>query len=414
MTLRSLILSSGSTLGDAARACEVNPTLFDRIDAGRQPLPLRLGKALAALLGTETATVLAEAYAWTASEHPLFLRPVPGIPGIDFLSAPAYSLPAPLPTIRPDLPALFAFVSDAGAGETAVSRRGRHDGASLVSLAAAGLLRPRSALWKGGLLWTVGTLFSAAPPAARALFAFDPGPPLTLVLAGAVDLDEPIGRLVADPLGFGPWICQRNAMVVSRLDESTGATDMNADVSPALPNDLWAEGGKLYAALSSGDVARIDPALSVVEASVGTVTSGAKALGGSGDGTLYVIGRLGELRTIDLGSFVLSAPLVVTGAVINEPESLYVDATHVYVSDRTNPASDARVVRIDRQTLVATGRNYPVAAAGFPAGRLAFDGLYLWMPDEGGPLRKLLPSTLETLLEVPDSTGCSVVAALLA
>jgi hypothetical protein len=414
VTLRSLILSLGSTLGDAARATEVDPALFDRIDAGRQPLPLRLAQGLASFLGTETATVLAEVYAWTASTHPMFFRPVPGIPGVDFLSAPTYTPPAAIPRIVPDLPAVFAFVSDTGAGDTDVSRRGRHDGTSLSSVAATGLLRPRATLWRGGLLWTVGTLFSGAPPALRALFAFDPGPPVTLAFAGSFDLDEPRGRLVEDPLGFGPWICQRNGSVVSRLDEFTGAPDTNVDVSPALPEDLWGEGGKLFVALTDGSVARIDPGLAAIEASVGGVASGAKALGGAGDGTLYVVGRLGELRTIDLGTYVLSAPLVLTGAAINEPESLYVDATHVYVSDRTNPASDARVVRIDRQTLVATARTYPVAAAGFPAGRLAFDGLYLWMPDEGGPLRKLLPSTLETLLEVPGTTGCSAVAALLA
>lgn len=405
MTLRSLILSAGSTPGDAGRVCGVDPRLFDRIDAGRQPLPLRAARSLAALLGVTPAEVLSEAHTWVDSNHPMFFRPVPGIPGIDFENSPPYRAPVEIPRVRPDYPLIFPLRTYGEIPVTTFRRIGRHDGVTSLTASTDAMFRPRRVVQKDGLCWTVGT-----SSLSRCLCAFDPLTP-SVAFIGSFDLLDPRG-LVHEEVAGRLWTCQSDGAAVSRLDEDTGIPDLNVDVSPAFPADLLAEGGLVYAALNTGEVVRIDPVAGVVMATLSGVANGARALGSAGDGTIYVVGRLGELRAIDADSFEMSDPLVLTGAAINEPESLYVDATHIYVSDRTNPASDARLVRVDRQTLVSTARTYPVAAAGFPAGALAFDGLYLWMPDEGGPLRKILPSTLETLLEVPDSTGCSAVFVL--
>lgn len=83
MSLRSLIVSRGASYGDAARACGVDMALFDRIDAGLQPLPRIVAVRLAGLLGVSVADAIVEAPRFTNDASPAALRPVPPRLGLD-------------------------------------------------------------------------------------------------------------------------------------------------------------------------------------------------------------------------------------------------------------------------------------------------------------------------------------------
>ncbi len=71
MSLAGLCLSKGLTLAQAGAALGVDSVLFERVDQGRQGLPMPLVRELAAFLGEQVGTVAYEARVVIPDSNPL-------------------------------------------------------------------------------------------------------------------------------------------------------------------------------------------------------------------------------------------------------------------------------------------------------------------------------------------------------
>lgn len=412
MSLRSLILELGSTLGDAGRACGVDPVLFERIDQGRQPLPRVVARSLAAHLGIQEAEAIVEAPSWVDGSSPALLRPAPPLPGIDFVPSPRLVAPGLVRPPAPDLPAIFSLTTDWEAGEATVARIGRHAGERRGSVVVPEVMYPPRAVAAEGVVWAFGGEAGVLPPSKRVVFGVRAGTIPELVAKGADELGA-LGGIAFDRATSTLWVARTGASTLSRISRTTAEIDLETPAPPGDPNDVAAAGGRLFAPLSSGEIGVYDAETGVEIDFVISLPAPGVAIAASPDeAMLYVVTGPPwlELFALDPLSLVLT-PLPLVGASMNDPRALLVSETRVWVSDRTSPASDARVVRVDRQTGAALARAYPTNASGEPAGQIAFDGLYVWMPDlGGGPTRKLHPETLETLLEAETGEACTAIA----
>ncbi len=406
MSLRSLIESAGSTLGDAARACAVPIALFDRIDAGLQPLPRVVAERLAALLGTNAATVLVEVPSWIDRSDPILLRPVPGVPGRDFLGHSLLVPPAPPVLPRTDETQIFVLSDDFLDAEIVASRVGRDGGEIYASVEAAAIQSPRRAVSFAGRVWAAGGVqnFVPAIPILRVVAAFEP-PAMTLDANGGTDLGAPAG-LVAEPISGTLWAGRIGPKLVSAINAATAEPDADVSVGPASPVDLAATGGRVYVLTDAEELLELDPSIpAIVDTATFPGGAGAsKCCCSSGDGIVFVANGppTPGVRAVDAATMTVSS-VAVSGPLPDDPRAMAASADRIWISD--SDSGDLRLVGIDRASGQSVERTFPGLP---PGGAPVFDGLYVWIP--AGLALKIHPLTLEILLEVPGTENAAAIA----
>lgn len=80
MSMAEFFARLGTTGQAVAAAVGVDALLFERVDHGRQPLPLFVAEAIAPVVGAQVGEVIYAAGQWTTSEDEIAARPLPPDP----------------------------------------------------------------------------------------------------------------------------------------------------------------------------------------------------------------------------------------------------------------------------------------------------------------------------------------------
>lgn len=106
MSLKTLFQEWGTTYSSVAVSCDVSPKLFERVDEGRQPLPLSVAGRIAVVLSVELWVVVQAARSTTPQSGSRFNNPVPAR-SIKYL----YELQPPPPELAETSPVTAALAS---------------------------------------------------------------------------------------------------------------------------------------------------------------------------------------------------------------------------------------------------------------------------------------------------------------
>lgn len=81
MSLKAFIEAAGSSFEEVATKLDIRIELFERVEQGRQPLPVDVAAEVAVVTGTNVNELLASAFLNTEATGPQARRPLPPLLG---------------------------------------------------------------------------------------------------------------------------------------------------------------------------------------------------------------------------------------------------------------------------------------------------------------------------------------------
>lgn len=399
MTLASLFASKGARKEDVAAAAGVDPRLFDRVDAGLQPLQRRVAVPIAGFLAVPVSTVLAECPVWTEDESEAGRRPVPVDPGlyggtVDF--APMAALASQPVVPAPAQPSGWAVYNRA-LNDSVLVRFHRDSGLLLDAVPLTGILtgaRSVLDLAAGG-----GKVFAVASAGNGAAYRVDRQS--RAVEARSVTSYAGASAIEHEPVSGTLWVADTAAERLRRLRQadmepaaSLTLTDSGTDYDPL---DLASLDGFLYALAVDGAssfVWKVDPSTdSIVGQSVAIANGLAIATSTAeqtGAAFVWVVTSTGVRRL---------NPSTLTGgfapvAGLENPSAVLFFGSRLWVSQRTVVGDDPKWSAIELAGFTVThSETYPASPV-TGLGRMATDGVFVWAPHAGS---LLAPDGLERL-----------------
>lgn len=355
-SLAHLFATTGSGLTGAQVAAllpfDVDPELFARVDAGRQPLPADVVEAVAHALGVDIGTVEGMAKLVTPLRGPFHRRPLPPDPvlGDAFLLPALAMLQQPMQR-PPSVPAREIWVAGAGLGPShgaggavAIARTGATVALDFGSTAfASGTEGPLA--FDGTMVWAFGSAnggggFSMAQLATSPPSVAAEGTPDHPFAAYDAAFEPATGSVWASPGSTGTQIVKVASDFSVSSTVTLSATSIAYGTQSYEARGMTAVGGKLYVCgvyspgggnPPDGRLFEVDPG----SATVVSISAGANL--GNASGVAYDPGS---------AKFFVASDLVVS------------------------PAAVAEVYTLDRATLTAASLGV-IGPAGWPG----FSGL---------------------------------------
>ncbi len=265
MSLAALFASRGTTAGAVAVAPPVDPTLFSRVDAQRQPLPADVAEGLARVLKVDLGTVQSAAGLVTPLRGPRLRVPVPpsALDG-DVFSVPPQVRTAEPPTPDPQIKSVSIWALGSTEPDPDVSgylvvldrTSGRTSLRELGTLTST----PTALAFDGELVWVI---------AAEKIVAYSAST-LTQALTRSEGYVAPT-RAVFEPNSETLWVADRGSEMLLQVDRTTGAIVNSVELilhETHAPHDVIAHGGLLYVTAvyaadtedENGRIFEIDPA----------------------------------------------------------------------------------------------------------------------------------------------------------
>lgn len=413
MTLATLFASKNARQEDVAASVGVDPRLFDRIDAGLQPLQRAVAVPVAAFLGVTVSEVLSEASAWTEDAGEAGRRPFPVDPGlfggrVDY--APMASLAEPPVTISAAAPSGWV-VYNRPASDSVLVRLHRDSGLLLDAVTLSGvLIGARSVL---DMAAGLGKIFVVASAGNGAAYRVDGASRQVEAVSSfsyagsrAVEFEPVTGTL---------WVGDTAAERLRRVRQadmepaaSLTLTDSGVDFDPA---DLVALDGLLYALGTdpSGDafVWQVDPTTDSIVGQSELLPDGAclAASTAAETGTPFVWVVCGVSTVYRLNPATMTGGFAaVSGGPLENPSAVLFFSGRLWVSERTTVGDDPKwsAVELDAFSVVAAA-TYPASPV-TPLGRMATDGVFAWAPHAGSllapdGLERLNPNDYQSVLQ---------------
>jgi hypothetical protein len=403
VTLASLFAAHDVRQEDVAAAAGVDPRLFDRIDAGLQPIPADVAASVALSLSVSPAEVYREAGEWTLDVSAASKRPVPVDPDL-YGGRVDYAPLSPLstaPIVPPPAPPSGWVVYDRAVNDSVLVRFHRDSGALLSATPLSGVLigaRSVLDLAAGG-----GELFAVASAGNGAAYRVDAK---TAAVEARSALSYAGARAIEhEPVTGTLWVADTAAERLRRLrlDDMEPAasltlTDSGTDYDPA---DLVALGGYLYVLATdpSGDafVWQVDPVTDSVVAQSGLLPDAACLAASTAEQTgapfLWVVTSTSIVHRLD-PTTLAGGNASIPGAPLENPSAVVFFSSRLWVSERTVVGDDPKwsAVELAGFTVTAT-QTYPASPV-TGLGRMATDGVFAWAPHAGS---LLVPDGLERL-----------------